>query len=204
MADFKHKNLEISWCIEWIKCQENKVESKVIAFYKGHIATEYLHSIPIDNSDYTQETFERNLRGSCLEVIDKLERYMAHETYEYSLALEMNDKQEDTLTKIASDFLDKEGVSNEAIREAYIYKYVEDNSVDYCYDVYSKLQYKKLGNERLLMLSFFNDQETFDKYKDLVARVKKRKKFVYSLWQEGRKLASDEWVERMTDNLEEI
>ena len=100
---FKSKELEIKWSIVNIDILDNKIES-CISVSPGYITrggkkfsfsytyttkTKYnwysnsCRPIPIDNSDYNQDTLNRNILGTILATVEQMEADFAKHTYEY-------------------------------------------------------------------------------------------------------------------------
>lgn len=219
---FKSKELEITWSITNIDVLSNTIESR-ICFRDGHITRGgkkfwFDHSftvkqswileavcrpIPIKNSDYTQEAFDRNILNTILKSIARLERGFAYNTYEYKKARELEDEQIERLQEIAEEFLDKEGVYNESIRDAYIEKYVDDNKENYTNKVLGNSQFRFFKTAYLHVCSWFGNDKAFEEYKALLKKFVPKKQ-IFKILKKTKEMQSDKWVEEMKDQLEDI
>ena len=221
---FKSKELEITWIITSIDILGNVIRSR-ICFRGGHItrggkkfhipfsftssrrdwycSETICRPIPIENSDYTQEAFDRNILNTILYSIRCLERDFARNTYEYEKALELEDEQEQRLQEIAEEFLDEEGVSNKSIRDAYIDKYVDDNKENYGYKVLENSQFRFFKTAYLHVCSWFGNDKVFEEYKALLKKYIPNKE-IFKILEKTKEMRSDEWIEEMKDQLEGI
>ena len=218
---FKNKELEIKWSITQINVMSNSIISNIIfnqrSVVRGGkkfiIDYHYCHKsdwswdahvcrpIPINNSDYTQDTFMRNILSTVLKTLKKIEEEMVKITYEYRKAIELEQEQEEKLQEIAEEFLDENNVSNDAIREAYIEKYVSDNrSTKLSEKIVSESQFRFFKTAYLHICSWFGDMERFNEYKKLLSsRVSE--KTIFEILEETKKMQTEEWSEQMRDQL---
>lgn len=221
---FKSKELEIKWSIVNIDILNNKIES-CISVSPGHITrggkkfafsreytskTKYswysnsCRPIPIDNSDYNQDTLNRNILGTILATVEEMEAEFARHTYEYAKASELEDEEKEKLKEIAEEFLDDEGVTNGSIRYAYIEKYVSDNSDSkYTYEVIANSKFRFFKTAYLHICSWFNNEEMFKKYETALKNFIP-KKTIFKIIKKTKEMQSEDWVEEMKDQLESI
>lgn len=221
---FKSKELEITWSITSIDILSNVIQSR-IRFRDGHITRggkkfwfpssftsrrdnwycyeTICRPIPIENSDYTQGAFDRNILYTILDSIRYLEKEFASYTYEYKKARELEDEQCERLKDIAEEFLDREGVSNESIRDAYIEKYVDDNKENYTNKVLENSQFRFFKTAYLHVCSWFGNDKAFEEYKALLKKYIPKKQ-IFKILKKTKEMQSDEWVEEMKDQLEDI
>ena len=215
---FKTKDFEIFWKITSIDVDNDYITSRCKVEYHGKhrvddpdwfwnsAISETCSSIPISNSDYTQEVFNRNICGTVATLITKIEERIAKNSYDYKLAGKLEKDAEDRLRKIAEDFLDSEGVTNKDIREAYIDKYVSENSrFPYKSNVIAESKRKYYPTARLMLFSWFDNKKSFDEETILLRETKKlTKKIIYEIWRTRKELESDAWREEMESKLEAI
>lgn len=212
---FKSSQFEIVWYLYSINCMNNKIDSrvkimpfkikrgkKIFIFNPWYNDGKFCDSIPIDNSDYTQEVFNKNILGTVLNTVKEAELNLIMSYAEYKEAEKANDEYSDRLKEIASDFLDSQNVTHRDIRDAYIDKYILDNSIDYTREVLQNLQYKVIPNLYLLVCSWFNATDKFEEYKKLCGGV--RKSVWIKIWEQYRNIKSDTWVNDMQLKLEAI
>ena len=166
----------------------------------------YCDSIPIDNPDYNQQVFEKNILAKVLVVIGNLEKEIAKQTYEYKEAESLECEEEEKLTEIAEQFLDQEGVSNKDIREAYIYSYVSKaNKYSYTGDVLRNSIRNYYPTARLLACSWFGNKEMFEKETEIVAKSKGiKKKVIYDIWKAKKELEGEDYLKEAEEHLESL
>lgn len=211
---FKNKDFDVVWSIKTINVEDNTITSTVkVINYKGPrkiswwgLSERYCRSIPINNPDYTQETFTRSLCASVVEAISDLERSICRETYEYDKAMELENEEREKLEQIANDFLDNEGVTNKDIRDAYVEWYTDNASI---YSYTSELLYSSLRKyyptARLLAYSWFDDKKGFDEEKSYIKEHSGLKsKKIYEIWKAMRELQSEDYLLEAQGKLESI
>ena len=222
---FKSKEVELYWRISYIDVLNKKLYSSIrtnnIKITRGNKSfygdwsmahhttydwyTNSCRPIPLENSDYRQETFLNNILGTCLKVIEQVEKEMIKSTYEYEQARDLEDEAKERLTQIAEDFLDEEGVTNDDIREAYIDSYVDKNLENYRDDVVSKSKFRFFKTAYLHLCSWFGDKERFEDYmKEIKKKSKIKEKYIYKIWKDCRAIQTEEWKEEMAEQLESI
>lgn len=211
---FKSSQFEIVWFLYSISCVDNTISScvKIMPFKikrgkktlssNWYNSNRFCDSIPIDNPDYTQDVLNRNILGTVLEAIKSAENSLIFDYAEYKEAQKASEQYDEKLKEIAMQFLDDQGVSHKDIRDAYIDKYVSDNSLDYTIEVFHNLQYKIIPNLYLLVCSWFNSTEKFEEYKKLCSGV--HKSVWVKIWNQYRDIKSEDWVKDMELKLEAI
>lgn len=215
---FKCKDFDIVWHLTWINVRSRILASEIRLDYHGKkkchgwdwkFSTSRevdLNSIPLNHEEYSQENFERNLISCVMKAIGNLERSAAMATYDYKQAELLEANERERLREIAIAFLDSENVKNKSIRDAYIAKYVGDNSdFDYCKTIVGSAERKFYPCVRLLVCSWFGDEKGFEREKNLLAEGDKNKeKVIFKIWKARKKLESQKWRDEMEDNLESI
>lgn len=218
---FKNKELEVRWSITKINVMSNSIISNIV-FNRGSVVrggkrfsidytychksdwdwtTNVCRPIPINNSDYTQDTFMRNILSTILNTLKNIELEMTRNTYEYQKARELEDEQEEKLKEIAEAFLDENNVSNDSIREAYIEKFVEKNkSTKLTEKILANSQFRFFKTAYLHICSWFDNMALFEEYKKKLSN-RVSEKAIFEVFEETKKMKSDEWVEQMKDQL---
>lgn len=212
------KQVKIIWYISYINCAENKINSVLKVSNKnikkgnkdlnhaGYWFNESVDvpAIPINNPEYTEKHFENAILGKVLELLGDIERHCTYEYAEYKEAEHLQQEMKDKLREIAEEFLDDNNVTNEAIRDAYISKYVSDN-----YDasgitskIIERYHYKIIPTVYLYVYAWFNRQEEFEKFEDekLGRRISTR----MEIWRRVKEIQTDEWVNSMKEQLSGI
>lgn len=223
---FKSKEIEAYWSMTSINLLDNKIISCItLKASKGRITRGGKHfllpyevkrksdwglsdnscrPIPINHSDYTQEVFERNIFSTLVDTIEKAEKEMIKNTYEYDEAYQIEDDMKEKLREIASDFLDEEGVTNDAIRDAYIDTYVSDNlDNSLTSEIVRNAQFKFFKSLYLHVASWFNREKDFEDYAQKLKKYTS-KKYSYAVFKKKQEALSEEWVEEMKNQLESI
>ena len=171
--------------------------------------------VAIDNPDYNQETLNRNILGTTLTMITTVEQAFIHDFAEYKEASSLKQEQDwaaqEEAEQIVEAFNKEKGLTEstgDALKEAFVSNFIEEqyasgNLVDYPAQVMKNYAYKVLGFLRLLVCSWFNDKQTFDRFKEFVGDGSKK-----SLWLQMRKQArliqTDEWLESMKEEAQKL
>lgn len=210
------KWLSINWHITYINCKDNKIMSEVkitkINYKKGNKVIKSLwyypssdcQVIPINNPEYTQDHFEKNIYNAVLRVINSVEDTLTRYYKEFEDADAQDDSYIESLKNIAKAFLDENKVTNEDIREAYIDAYVSKMTYDrvsYKSKVIDNFRYKLLTPVYVYTSAWFDNEKDFEKYK---AYDTKRKSEYEAMKQEIRLIQTEEWKNSMKQELEEI
>lgn len=208
------KEIKIVWYIERIDCVDNKISSCVMVQNKNirrgtkkftdlySWEKSYLTPIPVNNPEYTEEHFKKTLLNSIIFLLGNVEQNCTFSYAEYSEARRLDNEIEDKLKEIAENFLDENNVTNESIREAYIEKYVSDNSCEsYTLKVIERFKYKIIPNSYLFVYAWFNKEKEFDEFE---AKIGHRVSTRMEMWRKVQEIQTEEWENGMKEQLEEI
>lgn len=181
---FKTNNFKFNFWLDTIDIRQNKIIGKV-DFERTVIVRGNRHftfscewweakdiTIPISNSDYKQETFERGLIGCIRDLIETLERYVIVRTNDYHTAERSEGWYYDRVEELANEKLDEEGVKNEDIRDAYISACRSNASCDYTYKVVKAKLKTVFPNLYLMLYSWFNRPEHYEATKKEILEKK--------------------------------
>lgn len=80
------------------------------------------------SGEMTISMLKNKINGAIWELLLTYEDDLIEESKEYKHILGQYSDERDYLTRVAEEFLDNEGVTNAKIREAYIDRYVDDNT----------------------------------------------------------------------------
>jgi len=216
---YKSGNIEIYWMMTNIHVKHQTIKSEVhmrnftyrSGKYKASWADEGWFStyeecqdIPIANPEYTQKTFEKNILGSVLRLIELVENHLIRGYAEYKKAAALEKENEETLRGIAETIADEYVVSggeySDTIKEAFVEKYVDDNTEDYTGEVLTKYSHKVLGSLYLMVCSWFGNRQRFEEQRKLMGDNKKE--HIWSeLFSKARELQSKEWRNAMAEDL---
>lgn len=210
------KQIKIIWYISYINCEDNKINSTLKVVNKNikkgtlNLSDSWwsesvsVASIPINNPEYTEKHFENAILGKVLELLSDVERHCTYEYAEYKEAERLQEEMKDKLREIASDFLDENNVTNEAIRDAYIEKYVNDNYnvEEITSKVVQRYRYKIIPNVYLYVYAWFNRQEEFEKFE--AEKLGRRISTRMEIWRKVQEMQTEEWVNGMKEQLRGI
>lgn len=167
--------------------------------YASNSAT---YSLKINNLSL----LKKKINSTILDTITGLEAQYIRSQDLYKKIKDGQEKEEEILTQIAEDFLDSEGVKNEEIREAYISRYVNNNSEldTKLNQILEKARYQMFPD---LYLAFA--QSTKDD--DFIERIDKKLKKVENLEEIKQKvekyleyIETEDFIEEASDYLEEL
>lgn len=211
---FKCKDFDVVWKMTSIDLEDNKIRSQTkIINYKGKNKKSLYYncqcdcsSIPIDNPDYTQENFIRNISSAVKTSLDRLERDIVEQTYEYQQAVKLSREEVDKLEEIANDFLDNENVTNQDIRDAYINWYIDNTSTfNYTSEILSNAIRKYYPTVRLLLHSWFGNKKAFEEETKFLKENKNiKKKYCYQIWKNMKELDSEDYLLQAQEQLGNI
>ena len=210
---YKHGNVEIWWMMTHINVSQNLIVSTVgsneFVYAKGRLRTHVYSktsscdSIPINNPEYKQELFERNLLAASLRVINYMEESAIRGYAEYRKAIDLDWDAQCSFRKIAEEVADKYILPSpyaETMKSAFIEKYVDDNSPDYTSQVLRNYDHKVFGGLYLMLCSWFGREEESEKHKKLVGDGKKQHIWT-EMFAKAKQLQSEEWRNAMAEAL---
>ena len=126
-------------------------------------------------------------------------------TDEYQKLIRMCEDEDEKLEKIANDFLDSEGVTNEDIREAYIGYYLDENrKASDLQDKYvEEMKYKMITDFYLIFLQATKDEE---RMKIIENRIGKEslQETLEEIKEYEKYIETEEFEEEMKEKLEDI
>lgn len=169
--------------------------------YRSTSNVEYYYNHP----EYNINVLKKKINGSIFSLITWWEENIIRDTPEYKQIVITSQDEELALTDIANDFLDKNGVHNEDIRDAYVEKFVSNNNTidtklsNYMY--YSKYNY--LTELMLVFTKATNDGSRYNMVIDAQHNEDKIKEILEYI-SEKQKQLEDEDFEEYEDNLEDI
>ena len=214
--------MKIEWFLYSIGCKSNKITSTVKVTHKNfNLKNKELNhkwytdeetdlpSIPIGNKEYTQQHFEKALYGSIMNLIKDIERHMIYYYAEYKAAEEAQEKYKDELEKIANEFLDAEGVTNEDIRYAYVHsfrdeQYDQSDIRNMTSTIVMNYEYKVITEAYIYAAAWFNNKEDYEKYSNILYKDHKKKSEMLAIWKTCREIQTAKWKNSMKEELKGI
>lgn len=115
--------------------------------YQGFWGTEY---VTYNIANTSIKILKQQINGAMFRIIERYEESLVEESEGYK---EINDskwEERARLNEIASDFLDRNGVTNEEIRDVYIDRYVDKNET-----VYQQLSAYKTAAKYTILTDLF-------------------------------------------------
>lgn len=199
---FTYKDVNFTLQLRAINMMDEYIQFEIKCNkYRSTSNVEYYYNHP----EYNINVLKKKINGSIFSLITWWEENIIRDTPEYKQIVITSQDEESALTDIANDFLDKNGVHNEDIRDAYVEKFVSDNNTidtklsNYMY--YSKYNY--LTELMLVFTKATNDGSRYNMVIDAQHNEDKIKEILEYI-SEKQKQLEDEDFEEYEDNLEDI
>lgn len=167
-----------------------------------------------DANDYVYYSLKINdlkflktlIEPSVFDAISKLEKYNIVASEDYQNLKEMYSNEQDSLRKIAEDFLDANDVSNEDIREAYIDAYVSNNAKldGYLKRMLEKKQYIIFPDLYLMFANATRNEKTVKKWENILSENNNIEELRTNILEYLDYMNSEDFKNDMSSNLEEI
>lgn len=169
--------------------------------YTGGYWTYVSHNI--ENSKIS--ILQNQINGSIISLAKDIERAASKKTDGYYEICDAYDNEEEVLRNIANDFLDREGISNSEIRNAYVDYYVNENSkLYYMQDSYINSMQYKIFPELYLTLSQITNRDGLRLDVENSIGSTKTDEIMKELQEFLEEFESDDYIEEMEGNLDEI
>lgn len=215
---FQYKTFVVSFILSFIDCKDEKIcfdikikdtsRTNQYAYDWGHNfdkdATKYAcYSLKINDIAF----LKREIQSKVIEAIESLEEQNIRASQEFKKLQHEYENEQDLLTKMAEDFLDDNGVTNEEIRSAYIDNYVGNNTkIDlYKNALINKLRYSIFSDFYLIFAQATKNKKLIDsiehKINNSMADLDNTKEEIQEYLDS---MDTDEFVENMKNCLEEI
>ena len=131
-ALFEYNGLRIEFTLHSIEITDNKLFGRLELNGKEHKGywrnPTLLMTIPLEEANFNEIALNKELVGKVCSLYTNLGKRDLEISDEYYNLKEVEDDFNGKLEEIAEDFLDSNDIDNKSIREAYIDKYVSDNS----------------------------------------------------------------------------
>ena len=140
---------------------------------------------------------KKQINGAIFYLIEMYEHTLIRKEKEYQKIEDGKDEEIDLLTEIAEEFLDENNVSNDEIRQAYIDKYVDDNTKtdNYLLEYINIRKYKILTDLYLVYTKASGDNDRYNK----VNKIAKEKPNYNELMEEV-----NEYLEKLENDKEDL
>lgn len=208
---FEYDGLKLSMRLTKIDLQDRNIYYEIVGTNDKYNTRMFLwySKIPIDLQEENKQQYIKSFHRTCFEAISSLEWYAIFFSDAYIMALKNEDEYNDTLKDIANEFLDKNDVTNKAIRDAYIDAYVSDNSIKSYTSAVAESQRDFRYSRYFLTLSlYFGRDDLYEKYNDTLKQKGKGTTELRSAMMKcvnfKKKLENGDLREEMESSLEDI
>lgn len=169
--------------------------------YCSTSCVEYYYNHP----EYNINVLKKKINGAIFTIMSWWEENIIRNTPDYKHIVTTSHDEESVLIDIANAFLDKHGVRNEDIRDAYVEKFVSDNNnIDTkLSDYVSYSKYNYLTELMLVFTKAINDDSRYNMVIDAQHNEDKIKEILEYISDKQKQLEEEDF-EEYEDNLEDI
>lgn len=208
---FTYKRFEITLKLEsinvknkaiWfeVTIKDNNEENK--SYWLKSINELFKYNLSMDSVDMLKKI----LNHTIFTLIQKLEgeAYIQY-TDKYFELREMQNNEQDELRRIAEEFLNSEGVSNDEIREAYIEYYVDKNEkvYDLINNYSSDMKYRMITDFYVAFLEATDDKDRLEIIKQKIGQDE-LEKTLKKIEEYKEYMQTEEFEADMQSNLDEV
>ncbi len=208
---FTYKRFEITLKLESINVKNNAIWFEVTikdnneenkSYWLKSINELFKYNLSMDSVDMLKKI----LNHTIFTLMQKLEgeAYIEYTDKYYELK-EMQEDEQDELRRIAEEFLDDEGVSNDEIRDAYIEYYVDKN--EKVYDLINKysndMKYRMITDFYVAFLETTNDNDRLGIIKQKIGQDE-LEKTLKNIEEYKKYMKTEEFKADMQENLDEV
>lgn len=209
---FQYKDMKVTLNIYSIYTKDEKIMFEIRTIYPSEDGKLYsaeedvVCSLKIEDITFLKRQINSAIFASFVSVEKR--RYI-YTSKEYINLLEVQDNEECKLRKIAEEFLDKNNITSNNIRDAYIDAYVDEYSaMSYKMEDYiSSKIYTEIPEMYLTFLSCLtNDPKTEIRTKEIQEKLteKEFKKIMDEIEEFKEYMETDEYKDEMEENLKEV
>lgn len=208
---FQYKDMKVTLNIYSIYTRQNKIMFEIRTHWPDNgewHCSEYdiTCSLKIEDITFLKRQINSAIFNSFVDV--ERNRYIFR-TDEYMELVQIKRQEHNTLEQIASDFLDRNEITNESIRDAYIDAYINEYETmsDKISNYVSSRAYMEMPDMYLVFLSCLEDDPktkirteeikeklTDTEFKDIMEEVKEFQEY----------METDQYKEEMEEQLEEV
>lgn len=154
----------------------------------------------------TIQVLKQQINGAIFRLMEKYDEYLCKETSGYKELSNLYYEEKDKLREIAESYLDDCGISQDDIREAYIDRYVSNNSK---FDIHktnyiSAHRYLYLTELLLIFTKITNDKNRFETISRAIQDDSYIKKLELEINEFSEYFGTEDYDADMEDNLESI
>ena len=195
-------SIDVKTKVIWfeVEIQDNNEENK--SYWVKSKRELFKYFLNVENIDI----LKKSLNHTIFSLMQELEKdaYIKY-TDEYNNLEEMRANENEKLEKIANEFLDSEGVTNEDIREAYIGYYVDNNEKVYnlLNEYTNKMKYRLITDFYLIFLQATDDNERIKIIEDRIGK-QELQETLEEIKEYEKYMETEEFEEEMERKLEDI
>lgn len=208
---FQYKDMKVTLNIYSIYTRQNKIMFEVRTHWPDNgewhcSGYDITCSLKIEDITFFKRQINTAIFNSFVDIEKK--RYILR-TNEYTEMVQIKRQEHNTLEEIASNFLDKNEITNENIRDAYINAYVNEYETmsDKIDDYVSSRIYMEIPDMYLTFLSCLtNDPKTEIRTKEIQEKLTEQefKKIMDEIEEFKEYMETDEYKDEMAEQLEEV
>lgn len=195
-------SIDVKTKVIWfeVEIQDNNEDNK--SYWVKSKRELFKYFLNVENIDI----LKKSLNHTIFSLMQELEKdaYIKY-TDEYNNLEEMRANENEKLEKIANDFLDSEGVTNEDIREAYIGYYIDNNEkvYDLLNEYTNKMKYRLITDFYLIFLQATEDNERIKIIEDRIGK-QELQETLKEIQEYEKYMETEEFEEEMERKLEDI
>lgn len=195
-------SIDVKTKVIWfeVEIQDNNEENK--SYWVKSKRELFKYFLNVENINI----LKKSLNHTIFSLMQELEKdaYIKY-TDEYNNLEEMRANENEKLEKIANEFLDSEGVTNEDIREAYIGYYVDNNEKVYklLNEYTNKMRYRLITDFYLIFLQATDDKERIKIIEDRIGK-QELQETLEEIKEYEKYMETEEFEEEMERKLEDI
>ena len=202
IANIECNSQTVSFKIELTDKDDEKYGETYCIFYANSAFGFVRYELAIDNINI----LKNKINSQVIEIIMELENKCIRASDQYKEIVKTDREEEERLTEIAEDFLDKERVTNQDIRDAYIDSYVERarRANDFIGKYVKSQRYFWLTDLFLIWAKITNNDELEKTVKETVDDETKINEILQEYKEYEEYTKSDEYEEDMINELEDL
>lgn len=214
---FTYKEFVVTLKLKSINCTNNSIRFQIVLKdYNPERKYRYDWGWDDDKETYTEVEFslkiedinflQRKIQSSIYGLIETLEKRNIRSFDEYRELEDSKDEEQNTLRKIAEDFLDDNNVTNEDIREVYIDNFIDNNSKinNKLIDIIDNYKFKVFTDFYLVFANSTKDEKLIEIANKNTSQVSNIEEIQKEIKEYLEYMETEEFIDEMYENLEEI
>ena len=151
----------------------------------------------------TIKVLKQQINGAIFRLMEQYDEQRCRSTQGYKDICDMYDEEQDELTEIAKQYLDECGITQGDIRDAYIDRYVSDNTRCNVHkrNYLDGHKYEQLTDMFIVFTKATNDENRYNNVIKKINNVERIKQIENDIKEFKKYFDTDEYKDEMTDNL---